>query len=687
MEMNGQLRIGRVYCKCLKMGNSLFICAGMKKYRYFLIFHILFGACLIFWSGNYSFCQTIRMDSLLSLLKTDKQANPKHYLADTTKVNHLCQLTRECELTGNLDDGLKYGKEALALAHQLNFKKGIAIANTNIGNIYLQNGDYDMALENYFASLKLVQSGSEGTLEWKKIAANTYSNIGIVHRNLGNYDKALENYFTALKIDKEIGDKKGTAGSYNNIGIIYWTQGNYDKALENHFASLKIKEEIGDKQGAAYSYNNIGIVYYNQGNYDKAFENLFASLKITEEIGDKYSIAASYNNIGNLYLTQSASALIPLPKRGELIAKAKEQVLLSLTIAKAIGSKKLIKTNYETLSLCDSDAAASPLTPLQKRGELWKSAYEYHKQFKQFHDSIFNEESSKQIAKIQTIYETEKKEIQIQMVETELEKQQLDKYLVIALFFFILLFLYFLFNRYRLKEQANRDKKQLELRQKEFEITRSELKALRAQMDPHFISNCITSIAQMIDTGKYEETQTYLYQFGKLMRSILDSSRQPTIYLAKEIVLLRLYCSLESLVKQNKFTFSINIDPKLDIESIEIPNMLIQPYVENAIKYGIMHKETGGFIEIRFEEQDTKLLCTITDNGIGIKKAKQLQAQSQRIDGHVSLGMQITSERLKVLNERNAGDKEGQIEIHIHDLENQQCNGIGTKVEICIPII
>ena len=370
--------------------------------------------------------QNAKIDSLLTLIKTAKE--------DTNKVNHLNNICWEYRKIGDYDKGLQYGTIGLNLGKKLHFKKGTASSYNNIGIIYANQGNYDKALENHFASLKLKE-----TLGDKQGIAYSYNNIGGIYLNQGNYDKALENYFASLKLLEAIGDKRGVASSYNNIGGIYWNQGNYDKALENHFASLKLWEALGDKKGIADSYNNIGIIYESQGNYDKALENHFFSLKIKEAIGYKRGIATSYNNIGVIYADQGnydkalenyfASLKIKVAigdkqgvamtynnigdiylKQGK-ITEANEQALLSLSIAKEIGAKEDIKAAYQTLSLTDSATSN------------FKGAYEHHKLYKEINDSIFNDESFEKTAKMTAMYESEKKEAQIQLLEKEKEKQ------------------------------------------------------------------------------------------------------------------------------------------------------------------------------------------------------------------------------------------------------------------------
>ncbi len=247
------------------------------------------------------FAQQSKIDSLLVLLKTDK--------ADTNKLIHLYNISDECETIGNYEEGLNYGKQALAFADVLldkekggkiyeSTQKYKAKSYANIGIINFAQANYSEALKNYQSAIKLFE-----LIDDKKDVAKIYLRIGMVYYTQGDFPEALKNNFLALEKCGAVGDKKGEATSYNAIGAINFELGNYPEALRNHFLSLKIKEKLNDKRGIANSYNNIGNVYNAQANYQEAIKNYVLSLKIREEIEDKKGLADSYNNIGNVYGT------------------------------------------------------------------------------------------------------------------------------------------------------------------------------------------------------------------------------------------------------------------------------------------------------------------------------------------------------------------------------------------------
>ena len=226
-----------------------------------------------------------------------------------------------------------------------------------------------------------------------------------------------------------------------------------------------------------------------------------------------------------------------------------------------------------------------------------------------------------------------------------------------------------------IRQKHEVEKKVLEIEKQFFDI---EQKALRLQMNPHFIFNSLNSIQSFVITNDTDKAIFYLAKFSQLMRLILANSSEPYIPLKNELSALKYYMDIEKLRFDNKFDYSIKIDPQIDEEFMEIPPMLIQPYLENAIIHGLIHKKGKGKININFTLKDNSIFCTIQDNGIGREKAMQIRAESGI--ARKSRGMLITKERLEILNKQN---KE-QFSVNIIDLKDSKGNATGTRVEIII---
>lgn len=199
------------------------------------------------------------------------------------------------------------------------------------------------------------------------------------------------------------------------------------------------------------------------------------------------------------------------------------------------------------------------------------------------------------------------------------------------------------------------------------------LMALRSVMNPHFIFNCLNSIQYYILENDQKNAVIYLSTFSKLIRSILNNSVKSRVRLSEEMTMLQHYIQLESIRFEGKFDSVIQIDPKVDAESVEIPSMLIQPYVENAILHGLNNKEGKGLLSISVGSQNNMILVEIEDNGVGREAASKLKQASN----HKSMGTALTEERLKLINATN------DTSVEIIDL-NDNGGTTGTRVKVWI---
>ncbi len=211
-------------------------------------------------------------------------------------------------------------------------------------------------------------------------------------------------------------------------------------------------------------------------------------------------------------------------------------------------------------------------------------------------------------------------------------------------------------------------------------LANSERKALRLQMNPHFVFNALDAISGFIFKNEAKEAVRYLGSFAKLMRITLESSRETLVPLQNEMQLLKNYIDLEQLRFNNKFSYEIEIDEELDPYDILLPPMLLQPFVENAIIHGLKHKEgNDGFLKIAFKDVDNHLLCTITDNGVGRKKSGELNAHRNK----TSLATSITEERIDLLA-KSLGER---VIFTITDLFSKTGEATGTEVVISFPYL
>jgi|GEM_PF-2446306 len=241
--------------------------------------------------------------------------------------------------------------------------------------------------------------------------------------------------------------------------------------------------------------------------------------------------------------------------------------------------------------------------------------------------------------------------------------------LVIAMVFFSF--------RFRLQQVRKTQKLQTAYNKK---ISEVEMSALRAQMNPHFLFNCLNSIKYFIINNETDQASDYLTKFGRLIRLILSNSKSESISLKNELEALSLYVDLEGLRFDQKFEFKLEVDDALQTDFIEVPPMIIQPFVENAIWHGLMHLESNGWLRVRLSMDDKDLLCEIEDNGVGRTKAASLKSKS--VSKEKSMGMDITRNRLT----RIQTDIQIEDQLEIVDLVDLNGKPTGTRVRFRIPL-
>jgi hypothetical protein len=219
-----------------------------------------------------------------------------------------------------------------------------------------------------------------------------------------------------------------------------------------------------------------------------------------------------------------------------------------------------------------------------------------------------------------------------------------------------------------------RERKKAEMDRK---ISDLKIAALSSQMKPHFVFNTINSIQYLISCNNQKAALDYLSKFSRLLRLSLENSRKSNITITDEIKFLELYLQLEKFRSDDKFDYKIELGAGVKTNSMEIPVMCIQPFVENAIVHGFRHKEGRGLITIQFESDHNHIICKIADDGVGIKNTTSRQKKS-----HNSMGMKITRERLSILNSA-AAENDG---VEVVDLSSVNPEMSGTRVTLRMPV-
>lgn len=209
----------------------------------------------------------------------------------------------------------------------------------------------------------------------------------------------------------------------------------------------------------------------------------------------------------------------------------------------------------------------------------------------------------------------------------------------------------------------------------------AEMSALRAQMNPHFMFNTMNTLEAFILEKQEKEASQFLNKFSKLLRLVLENSRQLLVSVEKDMEALDLYIQLEQIRYDNRFNYSIKIDPRLIAEAYSIPPLIIQPFVENAIVHGLFNKSGQGNLEIELQMLEDKIYCRVADDGIGRELAQEIRKKNK--PHHQSLGLKVTSERVEILNQIHQVN----VGIRTVDLVDSEGHPAGTKVEIYLPLL
>ena len=234
----------------------------------------------------------------------------------------------------------------------------------------------------------------------------------------------------------------------------------------------------------------------------------------------------------------------------------------------------------------------------------------------------------------------------------------------------------------RIRAEEEKQQARIEALQNKQKAVETRLQSLRLQMNPHFLFNALNSVQQMILANEEMVATRYLSKFSKLLRTILVHSDKEFVTLKEELEILNLYIELESMRFKESFKYRIECDDNIDTDEIKLPTLLIQPFVENAIWHGLMHKEGERLLSVTFSEKDDSIECVVEDNGIGREKANETKLTTGQGNKHTSKGIAVSIERLHAMG--NGNGKRGAM--RIIDLKDEKGSAMGTKVEIIFPI-
>ena len=589
-----------------------------------------------------------RKDTTLMRYFAKEAVAQNYYSGQAYALN---QLGRRYRGFSRFSQAIRLHQEALEAANKgdnLEFK----VYSLNMLSVVHRRRDAIKSALDYnqeaLALAETVKNPSEGLKRSINVSLN---GIGNIYQTLEQYDLAIEQFRRSLELEAELGNTLGLAINHQNIGECQEMQGKLEDALQSYRTSLAYNEEINSDKGKVICKNSIAHVYILQRKLDDALDILEPALHASQELGDKYLTSGIYLNLGRAYMLK------------ENPAKAKENLEKGLAIAEEYN----LPTN---ISL-----ANSYLSSLAEKQGDHKEALARYKLAQEFEEKTVNERNLRYVGDMISRYNIEKKNNEIaiinkdyEIVKLKLRKNQ-TRLLIggLALIFLTGVF-YILYRQYQLKN----DKKLLTLEQA----------MLRSQMNPHFLFNSLNSIKLYIINNDKKNAVHYLNKFSKLVRKILEASSLKEISLAEELETVELYMNIENIRFSNEINFKISIDDDIDIHTIKIPSLILQPFLENAIWHGLSSKEGEKNIDLRISRGNKNFIdISITDNGVGRDAAEIIK--ESKVLKRKSVGLEITKERLANF----ARDYQNTFDVTIIDLFDEDKNATGTRVVLHLPTI
>ena len=596
----------------------------------------------------------------------------------------------------------------------------------SLATAYTMKGDAKKAIENYFTAIPLAEKADD-----KPSAVKAYGNIGIIYQN-NEYDwnDCFKYTQLALKGALEINDQFTVMTSYSIISD-YYTKFKHDTILgiKNAEQALVIARRMNLPREIATYTRDLGKCYANLNDFDKALSYLEEAVKILETLPPQQNgdiLSSTLMNLGEVYyLKKDYLKAIQIQEKyiqnkpfGAIVtnevhiyqfladANAKignhekaynyfmryKELKDSLMTSDNIVKVKNLEAKYElgkkedevkllnqeralvtaNLSKQEAESQRQRLLAEQQRllaqsTETARQLLERENQLKDF--ELRDQADSLNYQQLQVNFEKKDKAQKLAEAALLQEGEATKRRWAIGIMSGLLLLSGIGFYAWRVRQKAISDKK----------LAESELKALRSQLNPHFLFNSMNAINSYILDNDRLKASEYLAQFAGVMRGILETSRNTTVSLEKELEWLENYIQIEQKRFSKPFDYQINVDTTIDTYSTQVPAMLLQPFVENAIWHGFLHKPTKGHLTIDVKQQNKQLTFTIEDDGIGRQKAATFATKR---DNQQSLGVKISEERLQLIN--SSLDKNN---IQIKDLVNAEGVAGGTQVVISVRIL
>jgi hypothetical protein len=522
-------------------------------------------------------------------------------------------------------------------------------------------------------------------------------NLGILLYNSGNFDASNNAFFKAIDYAEICGGKRLKSVSLNNAGDNFKTLKNFDKCRQYTNEAIAINTELKAWRGVAINYELLHECDLEEKLYISAKNNLIKGMPYAILSGESYILSQFYVGFGKLHAIDNRidsamyyfkkamdEAMLQKDLRNEYqVYLAEAQYLKNLK-----PDRKLVLLDsalniarrtqyYEGIS-----KAAEQLSQVYDEKNDKDSSLIYFRIYRTSFDSLFSENNRRNVIINESEWLIRRKEIENRhLLElSQLQKKQIVFKNALLIAVIILLFLTIAI-AFFINKSIQSKKKRAEFAYKQ-KIAETQIQSLRAQMNPHFIFNSLNSIENFMMQNEKRKASDYLHKFALLIRTILESSRNELTTVPLDMEALQLYIDLEQMRFNNKFSYEENIDRQLITGDYNVPSLLIQPYVENAIVHGIAHSDKMDLkLKVSATLENEFIKYVIEDNGIGRKQSENYNLQNKL--HHKSVGLKITEDRIKLFN---------QVEhvngfIQIFDLYDGNNKPGGTRVEVKIKAI
>lgn len=578
---------------------------------------------------------------------------------------------------GDLEASTQQFETALGIAQSINNDKQIARVANYLANMYAETGDFKASNETYKTALASAEK-TKNSGEIAKISMNLASNYNYT----GEYEKAIEYGLYALKTKETTNNLERICYHYIAMGNIFRENNNtvkWEEYVQKAYKMMDVEgcASFGDR---AKIYNSLGGIAVQKGEPEKGLLYYDTLLAMSNGVGYEQGICTALANSAGIYrqmgdysraleLTNEAEkyfsdnpydVLFNNNFRAELY-QLQGQFLKGLELAgKNIQMDEI--NNYSTEKL----KTLQLLYELNYRLKNWEKAFFWNDSLRAVESRLRDEDIRQSLEELEARYEIGKKVQQIELLaaENKLKNQRINLGIVIVVVLLIVILLIVYIEQIQ-KKQARL--KQIELR----------LQVLRAQMNPHFIFNVLGSIQNFMLQNDNRKASDYLSRFALLTRATLNNSVTETISLAGEIEMLKNYIELEKMRCADKFDYSIDYDEAMEVEFIQIPPMLIQPFVENSIKHGFKNLEIKGFLSLNISDKGDWVEFVIEDNGTG------LHEQGSKARTHLSMANTIFEKRRKLIQQKHNKDFRFE-KVNLKDI-NPELSGV--RISIQIPIL